>query len=291
MKNKEYRATDAISRSELYVLFSQTPMHMKYYQEHPEEKDSAAMLEGRAAHKLILEPETFEDEFVVAPQCDRRTKEGKEIYARFLETAEDKEVILSDMKEKIAAMAEAINQNEHAKRFLTGEHEQSFFWTDADTGEKCKVRPDCIAEVDGKKYIVDYKTTDSCMDGHFERSVRKYGYKFQAGMYREGVFQNTFEDYGFVFVAQEKKAPFAVRVYVCNEDFINEAFSPSEQKYILTTTISNPDNPEYGTDANASAPPAITISALPALIKSHAYAIEIVPAAHALAILVTTPPA
>ena len=133
------------------------------------------------------------------------------------------------MKEKITAMADAVNMNEQARKFLDGLHEESFFWTDAETGEKCKVRPDCIAEVDGKKYIVDYKTTDSCMDGHFERSVRKFGYKFQAGMYREGVFQNTFEDYGFAFVAQEKKAPFAVRVYVCNEDFINEGFEQFRQ--------------------------------------------------------------
>ena len=40
-----------------------------------------------------------------------------------------------------------------------------------------------------------------------------------------------------------------------------------------------------------SEPPASTTSALPALISSHAYAILIVPAAHAFAILVTTPPA
>lgn len=33
-----------------------------------------------------------------------------------------------------------------------------------------------------------------------------------------------------------------------NEDFINEAFSSSDQKYILTVTISNPDNPKYGTE-------------------------------------------
>ena len=48
-------------------------------------------------------------------------------------------------------------------------------------------------------------------------------------MYREGVFQNTFEEYGFAFIAQEKKAPFAVRVYVCNEDFINEGYDQFRQ--------------------------------------------------------------
>ena len=48
-----------------------------------------------------------------------------------------------------------------------------------------------------RKFIVDYKTTDSCEDGHFERSARQYGYKFQSGMYTEGVTINTGDDYDF----------------------------------------------------------------------------------------------
>lgn len=229
MTNEEYRKAEGVARSDLFVLFNQTPLHMEYRLTHPNEEDSPALLEGRAAHKLILEPETYNDEFCTAPVCDRRTKEGKEIYNRFLEEAAGKSVLTQDVAEKIKEMAKAISENKQAVPFLRGAHEQSFFWTDAKTGEKCKVRPDCIAEVDGKKYIVDYKTTDSCADGHFERSVRKYGYKFQAGMYREGVFQNNFEEYGFVFVAQEKKAPYAVRVYICNEDFINEGYDQFRQ--------------------------------------------------------------
>lgn len=227
MTQREYRDRPEISRSELWTLIANTPAHLKYEQEHPEDKESLALLEGRAAHKEILEPDTFVDEFICAPQCDRRTKEGKEIYADFLTKAEGKDVLTADSYQKIKDMAEAIRSSEQAMKFLQGAdavHEQSFFWTDPETGEGCKVRPDCIVTVDGKKYIVDYKTTESCADGAFEYSVRKYGYKFQAGMYREGVFQNTFEDYGFAFVAQEKKAPFAVRVYICNEDFIQEGF-------------------------------------------------------------------
>lgn len=229
MNQKDYRSDPAISRSELNILREFTPLHFKYAMENKEEGESLALLEGRAAHKEILEPDTFADEFAVAPQCDRRTKEGKEIYARFLTESEDKDVLTADLFQKIKNMGNAIRQNEQAMTFLKGVYEKSFFWTDVETGEACKVRPDCIAEVDGKKYIVDYKTTESCVDGAFERSVRKYGYKFQAGMYREGVFQNTFEDYGFAFVVQEKKAPYAVRVYICNEDFINEGYEQFRQ--------------------------------------------------------------
>ena len=223
MSNKTYREHEGVSRSELNTILTKSPLHFKYSQEHHDE-DTPALLEGRAAHKMILEPETFTEEFAICPECDRRTKEGKATYAEFIESAAGKDVITSDIMSKICEMAEAIKQNETAAKFLEGEHERSFFWTDSETGEPCKVRPDCLAEVDGQKYIVDYKTTDSCADGAFERSVRKYGYKFQAGMYREGVFQNTFEDYKFAFVAQEKKAPYAVRVYICDDDFTREGY-------------------------------------------------------------------
>ena len=77
---------------------------------------------------------------------------------------------------------------------------------------------------EGKPYIVDYKTTESCENGHFERSAQKYGYQFQAGMYCEGVFQNTFTEYGFAFVAQEKTPPYASRVYICDADYIKRGY-------------------------------------------------------------------
>lgn len=225
MTNKEYQEHPGISRSSLFLI-GKSPLHYKYAQEHPTES-SPALEFGSAAHKFILENDSFNGEYAIAPIVDRRTKEGKARYAEFVENAAGKSVISQDDLNTIIDMRTAIIDSKIASRFLYAEgakYEQSFFWTDALTGEAVKCRPDCMCEVDGKKYIVDYKTTDSCEDGHFERSCRKYGYKLQAGMYREGVFQNTLDDYGFIFVAQEKKAPYAVRVYICNEDFISEGY-------------------------------------------------------------------
>lgn len=224
ISNAEYRAREGVSRSELNTILQKTPMHFLYQQMHPKE-DTPALAFGRAVHKAILEPETFFEEFVIGITVDRRTKEGKQKWEDFLAAVGNKEVISPDDYEVLKEMKAVIDKDPIASAFLTGLHERSFFWTDAATGEKCKVRPDCIAEVDGKTYLVDYKTTDSCADGAFERSVRKYGYKFQSGMYREGYFQSTFNEAGFVFVAQEKAAPYAVRVYVCTEEFINEGYS------------------------------------------------------------------
>lgn len=222
MTNKEYREAEGISRSELFTI-SKTPLHFKYEQDNPKE-DTKSLLFGRAAHKYILEQEDFFKEFAIEPMIDKRTKAGKEEYRMFLESLGGKAIISGDDFQKILQMYDAIQSNSVAVALLTGEHEKDFFWVDDLTGEKCKCRPDCLTQYEGKKYIVDYKTTDSCEDGHFERSCRKYGYKFQSGMYTEGVFQNTFEQYGFVFVAQEKTAPYAVRVYFCTPEFVAQGY-------------------------------------------------------------------
>ena len=223
MTNQEYRNHPAVSRSDLWQM-SRTPLHYLWAITHREEgEETPALLFGSAAHKAVLEPVEFGDEYIVMTEAiDKRTKEGKQRYAEFLEEAGDRKILTKEQGEQIWDMIQAIKQNEVASALLTGDHEQSFFWTDPETGIECKIRPDCLTTYNGKPMIVDYKTTDSCADGHFEASVRRYGYKLQAGMYCEGMFQQNFKEWGFAFVAQEKTPPYAVRVYICDEDFINE---------------------------------------------------------------------
>lgn len=223
MSQKEYREAEGISRSELFKI-SRSPMHFKCALENPEDSPSLAF--GRALHKYVLEKEDFRNDFIILPEINRRTKAGKEEYERYQIEAfnSEKELVSRNDMTVITAMREAVMAHPMAKALLDGEHEKDFFWTDTETGEKCKCRPDCLTEYNGGKYIVDYKSTDSCEDGHFERSCRKYGYKFQAGMYTEGVFQNTLEQYGFVFVAQEKNQPYAVRVYFCTPEFVAQGY-------------------------------------------------------------------
>lgn len=223
MSQKEYREAEGISRSELFKI-ARSPMHFKYAMENP--ADSTSLAFGRALHKYVLEKDDFGSDYIILPEINRRTKDGKAEYERYQLEAFDKgkELVSRADMTVIMAMYEAVMAHPMARALLTGEHEKDFFWTDTVTGEKCKCRPDCMTKYGGSKYIVDYKSTDSCEDGHFERSCRKYGYKFQAGMYTEGVFQNTFEQYGFAFVAQEKNPPYAVRVYFCTPEFVAQGY-------------------------------------------------------------------
>ena len=213
MTDKEYRSNPAISRSELWKI-NESPEKFKWYREHPF-TPTPALVFGQVTHKLLLQPETFDDEFVVAPNCDRRTKAGKEEYDAFLQTAGDRTVVSHDDYNKALEMVTTVRMNPLANRLLVGEKEIPYFWRDELTGEDCKCRLDCLHEEDDCIYIVDYKTTGNAATEIFSnKDVFRYGYHFQAAMYSEGTMHglNLTERPRFIFIAQEKTAPYAVNV-------------------------------------------------------------------------------
>lgn len=75
-------------------------MHFQYRKNHPLEQ-TTALLVGSAVHKMVLEPETFDSEFVIAPDINRRTKNGKEEYADFLKSAAGKSIITKKFTAKL----------------------------------------------------------------------------------------------------------------------------------------------------------------------------------------------
>ena len=224
MTEKEYRASPGISRSELWLLNPRnggTPEKFKWAQDHPEEP-TPAMVFGTVVHKLLLEPDSFDAEFAVAPIVDRRTKEGKAIYAEFLESAQGKTVISADDRAMAQEMVDVLNRTPFVKALLDdAAHEACVDWVDEMTGEACKVRCDAVKLMaDGTPIIVDYKTTtDASADG-FLRKALSLGYDFQSGMYCEAAENNFGGVAKFVFIAQEKSEPYSVNILEADEDFI-----------------------------------------------------------------------
>jgi len=210
MTEKEYRNSDGISRTELWRL-RESPEKFKWFQDHPEPA-TPALIFGTVVHKLLLDPDDFENEFAVSPDVDRRTKDGKEAYNAFLEASSGKAIITSSDYEKAVEMAKKASELAFVKKLLDGEHEKPFYWMDDLTGELCKCRVDCFSTISGKAVVVDYKsTTDASTDG-FIRSAINYGYDFQTGMYCEGIEKVTGQKPLFVFIAQEKNPPYSVNI-------------------------------------------------------------------------------
>ena len=141
MTEQEYRAAEGVSRSQLWRLHEGSPEKFMYAEEHPEEP-TPALVFGQMVHKLILEPETFNDEFAVAPDVDRRTKDGKAAWALFAEMNEGKTIVKAEDYDTACGMRNALLANDLITKLLSGKHEVPLFWTDELTGEKCKVRLD-----------------------------------------------------------------------------------------------------------------------------------------------------
>lgn len=222
MTEKEYRQHPAISRSELWHI-RESPQKFKYYKENPTEP-TPSLLFGQVFHKILLEPGTFDEEFVVAPEVNRRTKEGKQILANFVSEHENQTIIPVEMCAQAKEMCEAVKEEPLAAKLLNGATEVPFFWTDEMTGESCKCRVDVLNTAYSQPIIVDVKTTADASTESFIRSAINYGYDFQAAMYSEGVEKNIGKKPLFVFIAVEKDPPFSVNILQADELMLRRGY-------------------------------------------------------------------
>ncbi len=139
--------------------------------------------------------------------------------AAHAEQAAGKMILAADELEKAKAIRDSVMSHPKAGALFSsgsGQAELSVYWTDRETGILCRCRPDFFRN-DG--VVVDLKTAlDASLDG-FERSVEKWRYHVQAAFYLDGIRAaraagaDITEPQGFIFVAVEKTAPFAVGVY------------------------------------------------------------------------------
>lgn len=232
LTNAEYHARPEVSKSGLDMVH-RSPLHYWNRYLNPDrivEAPTEAMTLGSALHTRVLEPHLFDDEYAVAPHCDRRTKEGKMIWADFEEGAAGKTLLKADDALRIAGMADAVRKHKAASFLLTmpGKAEQSYFWTDVETGEECKCRPDWHS-ADGR-IIVDVKTTEDGSPGKFLRSsVLGWRYHVQAAFYMQGLPSAEV----FLFLVVEKKPPFAVAVYSLPQKLIDRGLAEAHDDLSL----------------------------------------------------------
>lgn len=101
---------------------------------------------GTALHCKLLEPEEFSKRFILAPEFNRRTTAGKEAEAAFLKDCEHtgKTVMDAEQGRKLQLMRDSVMAHPAARWLLEAEGhcESSFYWTDPETGELCRCRPD-----------------------------------------------------------------------------------------------------------------------------------------------------
>jgi len=219
MTEQEYRTHPAISRSQLWLMH-ESPEKFRYAMDNPDEP-TPALLFGQMVHMMVLQTwDEWHQAYAVAPKADKRTKEGKEIWASFQAECADRTAVSFDDFQTAKDMTDAVYNNEFASKLLAGSHEVPFFWTDEMTGIECKCRCDCLTYIGDQLYIVDYKSSADASVEQFQRDAFRYGYALQAAMYSEGVKANMDGVPKFVFIVQEKKAPYSVNIFETDDAVI-----------------------------------------------------------------------
>lgn len=214
-----YHSSEHIGRSQLFKM-SKSPAHFKSGLEAPLEKTKALIL-GSAFHCIVLEPDKFEDEYcVMPPDYDGRTAGGR----AFKRAAEERnlQIITYEEYEMLTGMATSVMSDPYCQLLLSGEKETSYYWTDEDTGVKVKCRPDCRTDLKKCSVVVDLKSCENAQINDFIRDIFKYGYDLQAPHYLTGVELYEKKPHKFVFIAVEKKPPYAVLVLDFDEVFNGE---------------------------------------------------------------------
>ena len=238
----DYRGAPGINKSGLDLLH-RSPLHYIMQKENPK-PPTPAMLLGSAFHCLVLEPDTFADQYTcIPPDAPRRpttaqrnakkpsgeTLEAIAFWEKFEAENSDKIIINTKAKDDtvwgvsdwdtIHRMRDAVIAHPIASVLIEGAVEQSMWWVDKETHKLCKGRLDVYNEA--HNLLVDVKTTVDASYSGFQRSVHAYRYHVQAAFYTDGAIACDMDvNNGFAFVCVEKEPPYGVACYFLEKDWI-----------------------------------------------------------------------
>lgn len=141
----------------------------------------------------------------------------RDLQAEWLKNNGHRTVLSADEWDQLHAMRASVMAHPKAAALLSrpGRAEQSVYWVDQVTGVLCRCRPDFLTDDD---IVVDLKTTEDASPEEFARSCANYRYHVQHPFYLDGLSAIGRRPRAFVFIAVEKKAPYAVGVYVLREE-------------------------------------------------------------------------
>jgi len=217
ISNDDYHADPvpggSLSSSTAKILLPPScPAKFRYAQDHPQPPKRTFDF-GHAAHGEVL---GSGPKLVIVDADDWRKKaaqaERDEAYA------DGAVPLLRHEYQQVQAMAAAIRSHPIASALLNpenGDPEQSLFWADRRTGVQCRARFDWLPRpTAGRMIIPDYKTTVSADLDSIDKNINTFGYHRQAAWYREGAITCGIadKDATFVFIFQEKTAPYVVTV-------------------------------------------------------------------------------
>jgi len=220
--NEAYHADPALGSSRARQLLGSCPLKVKHSMKFPT-PSTPALLNGGMIHSAVLEPNLTDTEYGCKPaEIDgnsSRTNAYKEAFAEMEDANPGKRWLPPSDYVMCMDVAASVLQHPMAKNLLYDassliEH-TGFFDIE---GTPCKVRPDLYNKDSG--IVLDLKTTMDASEKGFAKSVRQFGYVFQAAFYMTALRQMGERPKQFVFLVVEKSEPYATACYTIDNNDI-----------------------------------------------------------------------
>lgn len=226
--NEAYHAGPGVSKSQLDDI-AVCPAFYQWRKSAPVDTEKTKALDmGTALHCRLLEPDEFKKRFIIAPEFNRRTTAGKEEEKAFLESCENsgKTVMTSEEGRKLELMYGSVMAHPGCRALLEaeGKTESSIYWTDTETGELCRIRPDKF--LTNSPLILDVKKVADM--SRFARHVEEFRYHVQAAMYCEGWKAYSGETPRFAFLAVSESidcGKYPVHLYILEDEHHDIGYS------------------------------------------------------------------
>lgn len=221
MRTEEYEKSPALSYSAAKEL-ARSPRHYLEWLNAPEEEETPALRLGRLVHLCTLQPKVFDETIRIAPKCDRRFKEGKEIYAAFQSSLQPgQEAITESEGEAVTSISTAAKEGIDAllKHYEGKDCQFEVPVFSPYRNVNIKGMPDLVFTAGtGEKIVVDVKTCADASPKAFLKDIANFKYYLQAVWYMQltGATQ-------FVFLAVEKTAPHEYSFIQLDKESLDQA--------------------------------------------------------------------
>lgn len=224
---EEYGFLTGIRSSEIKWMLDGSEMYA--WKKFGTSEDTKALKEGRAIHKALLEPETFNDEFCFLPETAPRRPSTRQRQAKnpsaatiqaidfwykyesenYGKTSIDKE---SQAAVQHAMALQAKPDSETLKHILNDTKKEVSFTAKVE-GLPVKCRVDMMY-LDDKDVLGVYelKTINALSIANAKSEIRKYHYVEQLAFYSQIIHQK-YKKIQFYFLFFEKKPPHRLRLY------------------------------------------------------------------------------
>lgn len=195
--------------------FQKSPRHYIEYINKPRTAPTDAMKLGSMVHCMILQPNLFNEQFVIAPDVNKRTNAGKEEWATFCSQHADKTVVSNEDYEHASRLASNAMANPTIESLVKDCYDFEQEWRAEIDGLPYRGFYDGISN----DYVLEIKTTS---DG-FPRSVMndfiKRKYHVQAGLY------NLISQKQVVYVIIETSEPYLSYSAPASDQFLELGLS------------------------------------------------------------------